>query len=144
MNFSQRFSFLLLKKPLSTGWLFSAKIFRIVVNLLLKIVDFHHKRAYNRIVKRLRETSERKTNQKRRRKMEKFQHEYEIIIADIEKTERNAERFVLLTRAIKNQKFFLRQKAKTASREELEKIDFAYGILEKVLQQGVDKNGCTL
>ena len=38
--------------------------------------------------------------------MEKFQHEYEIIMADIEKTERNAERFVLLTRAIKNQKFF--------------------------------------
>ena len=61
--------------------------------------------------------------------MEKFQHEYEIIMADIEKTERNAERFVLLTRAIKNQKFFLRQRAKTASREELEKIDFAYGIL---------------
>lgn len=144
MNFSQRFSFLLLKKPLSTGWLFSVKIFQIVVILLLKIVDFHHKRAYNRIVKRLRETSERKTNQKRREKMEKFQHEYEIIMADIEKTERNAERFVLLTRAIKNQKFFLRQRAKTASREELEKIDFAYGILEKVLQQGVDKNGCTL
>ena len=76
--------------------------------------------------------------------MEKFQHEYEIIMADIEKTERNAERFVLLTRAIKNQKFFVRQRAKTASREELEKIDFAYGILEKVLQQGVDKNGCAL
>lgn len=76
--------------------------------------------------------------------MEKFQHEYEIIMSDIEKTERNAERFVLLTRAIKNQKFFLRQKAKTASREELEKIDFAYGILEKVLQQGVVKNDCTL
>ena len=55
--------------------------------------------------------------------MEKFPHEYEIIMADIEKTERNAERFVLLTRAIKNQKFFLRQRAKTASREELEKID---------------------
>ena len=70
MNFSQRFSFLLLKKPLSTGWLFSAKIFQIVVVLLLKIVDFHHKRPYNRIVKRLRETSKRKTNQKRRRKME--------------------------------------------------------------------------
>ena len=76
--------------------------------------------------------------------MEKFQHEYEIIIKEIEKTERNAERFVLIKRAIKNQKFFLRQRAKTASREELEKIDFAYGILEKVLQQGVDKNGCAL
>ena len=76
--------------------------------------------------------------------MEKFQHEYEIIMADIEKKERNAERFVLLTRAIKNQKFFLRQRAKTASREELEKIDFAYGILEKVLQQGVAKNDCAL
>nr|DAV28081.1 MAG TPA: hypothetical protein [Caudoviricetes sp.] len=39
--------------------------------LLLKIVDFLQKRAYNIIVKRLRETSERKTgcrqtNQKRR------------------------------------------------------------------------------
>ena len=76
--------------------------------------------------------------------MEKFQHEYEIMMAASEQTERNAQRFVLITRAIKNQKFFLRQRAKTASREELEKIDFAYGILEKVLQQGVDKNGCTL
>lgn len=38
--------------------------------------------------------------------MEKFQHEYEIIMADIEKTERNAERFVLLTRAIKTKSSF--------------------------------------
>ncbi len=75
--------------------------------------------------------------------MERFQREYEVIMADIQKTERNAERFELLTRAIKNQKFFLREKAKTASRDELEKIDFAYGILEKILQQGVI-NDCAL
>lgn len=75
--------------------------------------------------------------------MEKFQHEYEIIMADIEKTERNATRYEAITRAIKNQKYFLREKAKTASRAELEKIDFAYGLLEKILEQGV-VNDCAL
>lgn len=61
---------------------------------------------------------------------------YETILAEMEKEQaRNARLFKSFRRSVSNQMYFLRERAKTADREEFEKINYAYGILNKIVEQ---------